>query len=103
MAGIHRTGRHLVPQGIFQAVCFSVLEESFRSAGYEGSFSTINGTKTQMKHLLLTTIAAVLVVGCGKPEADRPLLDAAGEGNTEAVKQHLPAGADVNAKDTYTR
>ena len=56
-----------------------------------------------MKQLLLTTIAAVVLVGCGKPEADRALLDAAGEGNTEAVKQHLPAGADVNAKDTYTR
>jgi uncharacterized lipoprotein YmbA len=30
-----------------------------------------------MKHLLLTTIAAVLLVGCGNPEADRALLDAA--------------------------
>ena len=52
-----------------------------------------------MKHLLLTTIAAVLVVGCGNPEADRALLDAAENGNIEAVKQHLDAGADVNAKD----
>ncbi len=55
-----------------------------------------------MKHLLLTTIAAVLVVGCGppsNPEADRALLDAAEKGNIEAVKQHLAAGADVNAKD----
>ena len=51
-----------------------------------------------MKHLLLTTIAAVMV-GCGNPEADRALLDAAEKGNIEAVKQHLAAGADVNAKD----
>ena len=52
-----------------------------------------------MKHLLLTTIAAVLLVGCGNPEADRALLDAAWDGNIEAVKQHLDAGADLNAKD----
>jgi ankyrin repeat protein len=50
-----------------------------------------------MKHLLLTTIAAVLVVGCGLSEAERALLDAAEKGNIEAVKQHLAAGADVNA------
>jgi len=40
----------------------------------------------------------VLVVGCGNPEADRALLEAARDGNLEAVKQHLAAGADVNAK-----
>ena len=51
-----------------------------------------------MKHLLLTTIAAVVLVGCGNPEAGRALLDAAEKGNIEAVKQHLDAGADVNAK-----
>ena len=54
-----------------------------------------------MKHLLLTTIAAVLVVGCGNPEADRALLEAARDGNLEAVKQHLAAGTDVNAKDKH--
>ena len=48
-----------------------------------------------MKHLLLTTIAAVLLVGCGKP--DGPLIQAARTGNHEAVKQHLASGADVNA------
>ena len=52
-----------------------------------------------MKHLLITTIAAVVLVGCGNPEADRALLDAANDGNIKAVKQHLAAGADVNAKD----
>jgi ankyrin repeat protein len=50
-----------------------------------------------MKHLLLTTIAAVVVVGCGPSEADRALVKAAGDGNIVAVKQHLAAGADVNA------
>ena len=49
--------------------------------------------------LLTTTIAAVVLVGCGNPEADRALLDAAWDGNIEAVKQHLDAGADLNAKD----
>ena len=52
-----------------------------------------------MKHILLTTIAAVVLVGCGNPEADRALLKAAQVGNIEAVKQHLADGADVNAKD----
>ena len=52
-----------------------------------------------MKHLLLTTIAAVILVGCGNPEADRALLKAAKAGNIEAVKQHLAAGADLNAID----
>ena len=49
-----------------------------------------------MKHLLLTTIAAVLVVGCG-PSVD--IHKAAEEGNIEAVKQHLAAGTDVNANE----
>ena len=54
-----------------------------------------------MKHLLLTTIAAVVLVGCGPPKPpDISIHYAAGEGNIEAVKQHLAAGADVNAKDS---
>ena len=71
-----------------------------------------------MKHLLITTIVAVLLVGCGKsqqstPQAETkstepvatakapgiPLWEAAMNGNIEAVTQHLAAGADVNVKD----
>jgi len=52
-----------------------------------------------MKHLLLTTIATVVLVGCGNPEADRALIDATEAGDIESIKQHLAAGADVNAKD----
>jgi len=69
-----------------------------------------------MKHLLLTTIAAVVLVGCGESQQSAPQAEtkpepstakapdisihkAAQEGNIEAVKQHLAAGADVNAKD----
>jgi len=76
-----------------------------------------------MKHLLLTTIAAVLLVGCGEsqqstpapeskpvepvaeaatpepPTAEAPdisIHDAAAAGDIDAVKQHIAAGADVN-------
>ena len=50
-----------------------------------------------MKHLLLTTIAAVVLVGCGNP--DGALTQATIDGNIEAAKQAIAAGADVNAKD----
>ena len=79
-----------------------------------------------MKHLLLTTIATVLLVGCGesqqtapspeskpvepvakaaKPEPptveapDISISEAALNENIEAVKQHIAAGTDVNARD----
>ena len=65
-----------------------------------------------MKHLLLTTIAAVVLVGCGTTQQSAPapepptgkapnisILKAAQDGNIEAVKQHLAAGADMNVKD----
>jgi len=48
-----------------------------------------------MKHLLLTTIAAVVLVGCGPSVGNH---EAAKEGIIKAVKQHLAAGTDVNAK-----
>jgi len=51
-----------------------------------------------MKHLLLTTIAAVLVVGCGESQPDISIHDAARTGDIEAVKKHLAAGTDVDAK-----
>ena len=51
-----------------------------------------------MKHLLLTTIAAVVLVGCGPSGL---LHEALREGNIEAVKQAIADGVDVNAKDDY--
>ena len=60
-----------------------------------------------MKHHLLTTIAAVLMVGCGVSQSAEPptakapdisIHEAANEGNIEAVKQHLAAGTNVNAR-----
>ena len=79
-----------------------------------------------MKHLLITTIAAVLLGGWGESQQSAPspetqpaepvaeaatpepptakapdisIHDAVEEGNIEAVKQHLSTGTDVNAKD----
>ena len=46
-----------------------------------------------MKHLLLTTIAAVVLVGC----SESSIQHAARYGNIEAVKQHVAAGTDINA------
>jgi len=53
-----------------------------------------------MKQQLLTTIAAVLLVGCGPSVS---IHEAAADGNIEDVKHHLAAGADVNAKDDKGR
>ena len=52
-----------------------------------------------MKHFLLTTIAAVVLVGCKSISIHKAVFD----GNIEAVKQHLDAGADVNTKDEFGR
>ena len=49
-----------------------------------------------MKHLLLTTIAVVVLVGCG-PSVD--IHEAAATGNIEAVKQYIAAGTDLNVKN----
>ncbi|SVC74696.1 uncharacterized protein METZ01_LOCUS327550, partial [marine metagenome] len=49
-----------------------------------------------MKHLLLTTIAAVLLVGTAFAD---PIHDAAGDGDLAGVQRELNKGADVNAKD----
>jgi len=53
-----------------------------------------------MKHLLPTTIAALLLVGCG-PSVD--IWTGAQTGNIEAVKQHLTDGVDVNSKSDIGR
>ena len=59
-----------------------------------------------MKHLLLTTIAAVVLMGCATTESpvsptakapDLSIHTVSEEGNIEAVKQHLAAGTDVDA------
>ena len=54
-----------------------------------------------MKHILIKTIAAVLLMGCGPQPPDISITKAAQDGNIGAVKQHLAAGTDVNAWDKY--
>ena len=51
-----------------------------------------------MKHLQLTAIAAVVLIRCG-PSVD--IWTAAGKKKIEAVKKHLAADTDVNAKDEW--
>ena len=49
-----------------------------------------------MKHLLLTTIAAVVLVGTAFAD---PIHDAAWDGDLAGVQAELDKGVDVNAKD----
>ena len=83
-----------------------------------------------MKHLLLTTIAAVVLVGCGESQQSAPAPEvklvepvaevaqpkpptvktpdisihaAARQGKIEAIKQHLTDGVGVNAKSEMGR
>jgi len=53
-----------------------------------------------MKHLLLTTIAAVLLVGTAFAD---PIHDAAAAGDLAAIRAELDKGVDVNAKDNDGR
>ena len=83
-----------------------------------------------MKHILITTIAAVLLVGCGESQQSAPPPEAKPvepvaevvtartadsqstrhlnitrlpeAGDIVAVKQHIAAGVDVNAKEEFT-
>ena len=55
-------------------------------------------SRLTMKSQLIAIVAAVVLVGCG--ESPNELLhQAVIDGNIEAVKQHIAAGADVNAKE----
>ena len=71
-----------------------------------------------MKHILITIIAAVVLVGCGEsqqsapapeskpaksvnPKANKALLNAAKKGDIEAAKQAITDGADVNGEGEY--
>ncbi len=54
-----------------------------------------------MKHLLLTTIAAVVLVGCGNP--NDVLIQAVKDGNSKGIRKAIADGADVNAKDQEGR
>ena len=49
--------------------------------------------------LLLTTIAAVVLVGCGGAKYGSALFNAVNKGNIEAVELLIAKGVDVDAKD----
>ena len=51
-----------------------------------------------MKHLMLTTIAAAVLVGCGGESSYELLYHSITNAKIEAVEQHIADGADVNAK-----
>ncbi len=52
-----------------------------------------------MKSQLIAIVAAVVLVGCATMQSPTsPLFDAVKKGDIEAVKKHLDAGADVNAR-----
>ena len=58
-----------------------------------------------MKKLLITTLFAALLIGCGKKEEtsnpappDMDIFKAASEGNLDALKQHIAAGTDLNQR-----
>ena len=53
-----------------------------------------------MKYLI-TTIAAVVLMGCGPTVPDISITTASWHGNIKVVKQHLAAGTDLNAKDMH--
>ena len=52
-----------------------------------------------MKHILITTIAAVVLVGCGPSTPDISIHIFASAGEPYAIKQHLISGTDPNALD----
>ena len=52
-----------------------------------------------MKKYITPIIAAALFVGCGVKAPDISLIEAATEGDLDAVKQHIAAGTDLNQKD----
>ena len=56
-----------------------------------------------MRSLYVFVIAAVVLVGCGPPPPDISIHKAVSEKNIQAVKQHLAAGTDVNAKGLHLK
>ena len=50
----------------------------------------------KIEHILLTTIAAVVLVGCNPEPPEISIEDAVFKGNIKAVKQHIAAGTELN-------
>ena len=100
-----------VPLKLSEPLLFSfaqMCDTQLGMGGYEHDVKTFGLAVTQinkMKQILLTTIAAVVLVGCGTTQQvtvqapDISIHDAAKIGNIEAIKQHLVAGADVDFRN----
>ncbi len=58
-----------------------------------------SGMKPSCRRLPLISLASVLLVGCGPGTPSTPLHVAAGDGNYPAVRRHIAAHTDLNAKD----
>ena len=54
-----------------------------------------------MKHLLLTTIAAMVLVGCGPSVPDISIHNAAIYGQSDLIKEYVKQGKDMNSQDEY--
>ena len=54
-----------------------------------------------MKHILITTIAAVLVVGCGSSEQEHDFFAAMNFGRINEMKRLLAEGVDVDTKSKF--
>ena len=54
-----------------------------------------------MKHLLLTTIAAMVLVGCGPSVPGISIHNAAIYGQSDLIKEYVKQGKDMNSQDEY--
>ena len=61
----------------------------------------LNTLHTRLKNPLTRIMIFVLLLVCSVPAWGNPLHDAAGKGDTAAVKALLEAGTDVEAKDSH--
>lgn len=58
------------------------------------------GMKLQVPWMVLTCVVGLLVAGCGPSAPRTPLHAAVQDGNYPAVRQHIAAGSDLNAKNS---
>lgn len=57
------------------------------------------GRTLLIKHLIMTTVAAVLFVGCGPSRIEQDMFTNVQAGNIKAVKEYLDSGGNVNVQD----
>jgi len=80
--------------GNIQAVKQHLANGADVNAIYSGGWSVLDMALTSKNEEVITLVKT----SGGRSNADKSIFAASGIGNIEAVKQHLAAGADVNAK-----